>query len=91
MTFEAFASHILLLNELGDVQTVKGEQRKQYSLKAKTDCHLWINYSVVVLRKTTFISVKGNLMIKKDLNDTKYSYTLLPFIKLIKLYIESKV
>ena len=30
-------------------------------------------------------------MIKKDLNDTKYNYTLLPFIKLIKLYIESKV
>ena len=30
-------------------------------------------------------------MIKQDLNDTKYNYTLLPLIKLIKLYIESKV
>ena len=30
-------------------------------------------------------------MIKNDLNDTKCSYTLLPFIKLIKLYIEPKV
>ena len=30
-------------------------------------------------------------MTKKDLNDTKYNSTLLRFIKLIKLYIESKV
>ena len=30
-------------------------------------------------------------MIKKDLNDTKYSYTLLRFIKLIKRSLESKV
>ena len=30
-------------------------------------------------------------MIKQDLNDTKYNYTLLPLIRLIKLYIESKV
>ena len=30
-------------------------------------------------------------MIKKDLNDTKYNDTLLRFIKLIKLLIESKV
>ena len=30
-------------------------------------------------------------MIKKDLNDTKYNYILLRFIKLIKLYVESKV
>ena len=29
-------------------------------------------------------------MTKKDLNDTRYIYTLLRFIKLIKLYIESK-
>ena len=57
----------------------------------QTDCHLWINFSVVVLRKTTFIFVKGNFMIKKTLNNTNYSYTLLRFIELIKLYIESKV
>ena len=30
-------------------------------------------------------------MIKKDLNDTKYNYTLLLFIKLFKVHIESKV
>ena len=29
-------------------------------------------------------------MTKNDLNDTRYIYTLLRFIKLIKLYIESK-
>ena len=45
----------------------------------------------MVLRKTTFISVKGNFMIKKEINYTKYNYALLPFIKLIKLHIESKV
>ena len=30
-------------------------------------------------------------MTKKNLNDTKYNYTLLNFIKLIKQYIELKV
>ena len=30
-------------------------------------------------------------MIKQNLNDTKYNYALLPLIKLIKQYIESKV
>ena len=30
-------------------------------------------------------------MIKKDLNDTKYNYALLPFTRPIKLYIESKI
>ena len=30
-------------------------------------------------------------MIKKNLNDARYIYTLLRFIELIKLYIESKI
>ena len=55
----------------------------------QTDCHIWINRSVVVLRKTTLIIVKGNFMVEKELNDTKYSYTLLRFMKLIEQYIES--
>ena len=56
----------------------------------KTDCHLLINRSVVFLRRTIFIFVKGNFMIKKNLKDAKYNYTLLCFIKMIKLHIDSK-
>ena len=45
----------------------------------------------MILRKSSFFSVKGIFMIKKNLNDARYIYTLLCFIKLIKLYIESKI
>ena len=30
-------------------------------------------------------------MIKRNLNDTRYLYTFLGFVKLIKLYIESEI